>query len=168
MWTDAEHERFVKALEKFGSGKSGLEWQKIADAVGNRSTAEVWRHAEKYLLKLQQDGAGNSPAAKPRLPAGKWTWEENQVFENALATVPENSNKWATIAALIPTKTANAIQKHYQALLYDVARIEAGEQVVRSYHQRRSSNTSKSNKRAGPIASASSNRPSAKRPNKSR
>ena len=54
-WTKEEHEKFLKALEKYGNLSSGSELSKMASEIGNgRTVTDVWKHAEKYLLKLQR------------------------------------------------------------------------------------------------------------------
>lgn len=35
-WTEEEHNLFLEALEKFGSGNSGMEWEKMAQHIGTR------------------------------------------------------------------------------------------------------------------------------------
>ena len=53
------------------------------------------------------------------------------MFEDALSTIGESADRWRQIAQLLPDKTVAAVQKHYQLLLYDVTRIEAGELATR-------------------------------------
>ena len=48
-WTKEEHEKFLKALEKYGNLSSGSELSKMASEIGNgRTVTDVWKHAEKY------------------------------------------------------------------------------------------------------------------------
>ncbi|CAJ1941095.1 unnamed protein product [Cylindrotheca closterium] len=48
-WTDAEHEAFLEALDKFGR-----KWTKIASTIPTRSTSQVRSHAQKYFDKLKR------------------------------------------------------------------------------------------------------------------
>ena len=137
-WSAAEHEKFIEALEAHGGGKTGAEWQRITEHIGTRSIPEVWQHAEKYLVRLQDGGSGNVAASKPKINSGEWTWEENMIFEDALASTGESADRWRKISRLIPGKTPAAVQKHYQLLVYDITRIEAGEIAKRAYIERRS------------------------------
>eukprot|EP01094_Clydonella_sp_ATCC50884_P012620 TRINITY_DN2287_c0_g1_i1.p1 TRINITY_DN2287_c0_g1~~TRINITY_DN2287_c0_g1_i1.p1 ORF type:complete len:442 (+),score=86.26 TRINITY_DN2287_c0_g1_i1:316-1641(+) len=50
-WTDAEHQRFLEAMEKFGSKNV----KAIAQYVGTRSATQVRTHAQKYFLKLKRE-----------------------------------------------------------------------------------------------------------------
>lgn len=133
IWTEEEHNKFVEAIEKFGGKKSSLEWNSITEHIGTRSLPEVWQHAEKYLVKLQASGSGNIAAAKPKINSGDWTWEENTLFEDCLASIGECPDRWRKIARLIPGKSPAAVQKHYQLLVYDISRIEAGVIANRKY-----------------------------------
>ncbi|XP_050254941.1 protein RADIALIS-like 4 [Quercus robur] len=58
----------------------------------------------------------------------EWSWEENKVFENALAMHYEYFEKgeWEKIVVLIPTKTPTQISIHYAHLLEDIESIESG------------------------------------------
>ncbi|KAJ4778313.1 Duplicated homeodomain-like superfamily protein [Rhynchospora pubera] len=55
--------------------------------------------------------------------AGTWSREEEKAFENAVATHGDN---WEEIAALVPSKTLDEIQRHYELLVEDIDGIEAG------------------------------------------
>ena len=151
-WTTEEHDRFVTALEEYGCSKDGRGWEFITADVGNgRTLAEVWRHAEKYLLKLQVGAPGNVNSAQPRLSSGKWTWEENSKFEDALAAVAEGPDRWKKIAKLLPGKSATMVHKHYQQLVYDLARIEAGKTVTRNYHPQKEKKHAKKRRKSVPL-----------------
>ena len=50
-WTQEEHVRFVKALQLFGRN-----WRKVEKFVGTRKGSQIRSHAQKYFLKLSQDG----------------------------------------------------------------------------------------------------------------
>ncbi|XP_047340099.1 transcription factor SRM1-like [Impatiens glandulifera] len=59
-----------------------------------------------------------------------WNKEENKAFEQALAKYSEDrgdsAGRWANIAAKIPGKSMIEIKRHYDILIDDVRRIEAG------------------------------------------
>ena len=117
-----------------------MEWQKIARHVGTRTYNEIKLHAHKYFIKLQQATRARqaSGMVDDELPAdindGNWTFTEDLIFENGLARYDETtSNRWEVISKLIPGKTGEDVRKRYQKLLYDIARIESGEEVVLHY-----------------------------------
>ena len=91
------------------------------------------QHAELYLKTLTANN-GNVAAAKPKISSGNWSWEENSIFEDALASFGESTDRWRKIAQLLPDRTPSAVQKHYQLLMYDVTRIEAGEIAKREFY----------------------------------
>tara|TARA_B100000795_G_C22783790_1_gene433592 strand:+ start:120 stop:620 length:501 start_codon:yes stop_codon:yes gene_type:complete len=132
-FTPEEHARFITALETHGSGKKGSEWTLVTELVGTRTLYEVWQHAELYLKKLAS--SGNVAAAKPKISSGNWSWEENSIFEDALSSIGEASDRWKNISNLLPDKTMAACQKHYQLLLYDITRIETGEIATRQFFE---------------------------------
>ncbi|GAB9467987.1 hypothetical protein Gpo141_00005315 [Globisporangium polare] len=47
-WSDEEHERFLRGLEKFPTGP----WKAVAEFVGTRTTRQVMTHAQKYRQKI--------------------------------------------------------------------------------------------------------------------
>ncbi|KAK1355785.1 transcription factor SRM1 [Heracleum sosnowskyi] len=56
-----------------------------------------------------------------------WSREQNKIFETGLAIYPENSEyRWEKIAANVPRKSAGDVKKHYDLLVDDINRIEAG------------------------------------------
>lgn len=57
-----------------------------------------------------------------------WSWEENKLFELALAVVDEQDpHRWEVVAAMVGgTKSAEDVQKHYVILLEDLQFIESG------------------------------------------
>ncbi|EGZ19480.1 myb domain-contaning protein [Phytophthora sojae] len=50
LWTTAEHDRFLEALELYPSGP----WKVIADHVGTRTTRQTMTHAQKYREKIER------------------------------------------------------------------------------------------------------------------
>ncbi|KAM7276952.1 hypothetical protein ACFE04_018818 [Oxalis oulophora] len=58
----------------------------------------------------------------------EWSWEENKLFEVALALVDEgHPDRWEVVAAMVGgKKTAEDVKKHYVILLEDVQFIESG------------------------------------------
>lgn len=64
----------------------------------------------------------------PKVLGGGWTWEENKLFEMALAVVDEeNPHRWELVAAMVGGKSAEEVEKHYAVLLEDLLFIESGE-----------------------------------------
>ncbi|KAG2693175.1 hypothetical protein I3843_08G081000 [Carya illinoinensis] len=63
----------------------------------------------------------------PKVLCG-WSWEENKLFELALAVVDEQDpNRWEVVAAMVGgNKSAEDVQKHYVTLLEDLQIIESG------------------------------------------
>ncbi|KAF8392661.1 hypothetical protein HHK36_023010 [Tetracentron sinense] len=56
-----------------------------------------------------------------------WSWEENKLFELALAVVgEENPDRWKVVAAMVGGKSAEEVEKHYGVLLEDLKCIESG------------------------------------------
>ena len=88
-WTKEEHEKFLKALEKYGNLSSGSELSKMASEIGNgRTVTDVWKHAEKYLLKLQRaktEHMRKIDEPRQQLDDGDWTWDQEMAFEHALS-----------------------------------------------------------------------------------
>jgi len=65
--------------------------------------------------------------------AAAWTREEDKAFENAVAVTaappgdgPPDDGWFTALAASVPARTAEEVRRHYEALLEDVASIEAG------------------------------------------
>ncbi|KAA8516313.1 hypothetical protein F0562_016606 [Nyssa sinensis] len=57
----------------------------------------------------------------------KWTFEENKLFENALAELNlENPDLFEKISLRGPGKTVEQIKEHYEALVDDIKMIESG------------------------------------------
>ncbi|MBA0589795.1 hypothetical protein Gorai_018523 [Gossypium raimondii] len=57
-----------------------------------------------------------------------WSWEENKLFELALAVVDEqHPDRWEVVAGMVGgEKTAEDVHKHYVILLEDLQFIESG------------------------------------------
>jgi SHAQKYF class myb-like DNA-binding protein len=70
-WTDAEHQRFLDALQAHGP----KDVKAIAQQVGTRSATQVRTHAQKYFIKLARMKKSAEEAAKAGVPAsahGAW------------------------------------------------------------------------------------------------
>ena len=70
-WTDAEHQRFLDALQAHGP----KDVKAIAQQVGTRSATQVRTHAQKYFIKLARMKKSSEEAAKAGVPAsahGAW------------------------------------------------------------------------------------------------
>lgn len=70
-WTDAEHQRFLDALQAHGP----KDVKAIAQQVGTRSATQVRTHAQKYFIKLARMKKSAEEAAKAGAPAsahGAW------------------------------------------------------------------------------------------------
>ncbi|GLT31788.1 hypothetical protein SLA2020_064970 [Shorea laevis] len=63
----------------------------------------------------------------PKVLCG-WSWEENKLFELALAVVDEqHPDRWEVVATMVGgNKSAEEVQKHYVILLEDLKLIESG------------------------------------------
>ncbi|CAN6439148.1 unnamed protein product [Victoria cruziana] len=58
---------------------------------------------------------------------GNWTPQQNKLFEQALAIVPEDApDRWQHIAGFIPGKSLWEVRQHYDELLRDLLEIESG------------------------------------------
>jgi hypothetical protein len=65
--------------------------------------------------------------------AAAWTREEDKAFENAVAAAaappddgPPDDGWFTALVASVPARTAEEVRRHYEALVEDVAAIEAG------------------------------------------
>lgn len=61
-WTDEEHERFLKALEKYPSGP----WKAIAEFVGSKNSRQTMTHAQKYRQKFERRQRGLRSKSKSK------------------------------------------------------------------------------------------------------
>jgi len=59
--------------------------------------------------------------------SGKWTEQENKIFENALAHIDSRTHdRWHRVAEMLPGKTVRDVISHYRDLEDDVNDIEQG------------------------------------------
>ncbi|CAD5189736.1 unnamed protein product [Musa acuminata subsp. malaccensis] len=60
--------------------------------------------------------------------SSSWTAKENKTFEKALAVYDKDTpDRWHKIARAVGGKTAEEVKRHYELLVEDVRRIEAGQ-----------------------------------------
>ncbi|XP_050133794.1 protein RADIALIS-like 6 [Malus sylvestris] len=80
-----------------------------------------------FFYKQSVSAADMDVNVFPKLVCG-WSWEENKLFELALAVVDEEDpQRWDVVAALVGgKKSAEDVQKHYVILLEDLQVIESG------------------------------------------
>ncbi|KAB2612252.1 protein RADIALIS-like 6 [Pyrus ussuriensis x Pyrus communis] len=80
-----------------------------------------------FFIKKSGSAADMDVNVFPTLVCG-WTWEENKLFELALAVVDEEDpQRWDVVASLVGgKKSAEDVQKHYVILLEDLQVIESG------------------------------------------
>ncbi|XXG53866.1 hypothetical protein AAC387_Pa03g1887 [Persea americana] len=56
-----------------------------------------------------------------------WSWEENKLFELALAIVDEgNPDRWNMVASMVGGKSAEEVEEHFWILVEDLQCIESG------------------------------------------
>ncbi|KAL9235272.1 hypothetical protein vseg_010045 [Gypsophila vaccaria] len=68
--------------------------------------------------------------------AGKWTWAEDKLFEEALvvfSTEEADELKWNKIAGHVPGRSPDQVRAHYLDLLHDVDQIDSGRVEPPSY-----------------------------------
>lgn len=87
-------------------------------------------------LKTPQQGA---PAPAARKSGGRkpkiWTFEEDKIFENALANwSSDKPYSWPKIATALPGKTAKDARSRYEKLVGDIAMIETTEELEPQAH----------------------------------
>lgn len=147
-WTNEEHYRFLEALEAFGHGTTGMEWNHIVKHVQTRTFNEIKLHAHKYFIKLQQATQASSSPVNPlkedpdiMLPNGEsssWTFTEVLIFENALSR--PDGKKWEEVCQLLPSKSSEEIKSRYQQYIKDGGEINDSHQNELVGKQRQTSN----------------------------
>ncbi|KAM7495758.1 hypothetical protein LguiA_020172 [Lonicera macranthoides] len=72
---------------------------------------------------------GDEFELKKKVTLCGWSWEENKLFELALAVVEEaDPRRWEVVAAMVGgRKSAEDVQRHYVILLQDLQFIESGQ-----------------------------------------
>lgn len=76
----------------------------------------------------------SSPQSEMEEKASQWTFEENKLFENALAEIDQNSPAFLeNVASRIPWKSMDDVKNHYQALIEDVDMIDSGRVPLPDY-----------------------------------
>lgn len=66
--------------------------------------------------------------------SSEWTFEENKLFESALAEIEPTSPAFLeNVASRIPWKSMEDVKNHYQALLDDLEMIESGKIPLPDY-----------------------------------
>ena len=133
LWSEAEHERFLTALEAHG-GEGDVEaaWAAISSAVSTRSVEEVKLHAHEYFFKLQNErtiiaASHSSRSANNEVSGETWSPEDIATFEQGLAAFDESlPDRGGKLQQLLPHKSQEEIMKRYQKLLMHITSIEAG------------------------------------------
>ena len=70
----------------------------------------------------------------PQLEYTEWNFEENKIFENALAEFDlDCPNLFEQITTRLPGKTIPQIKKHFEALTEDIEMIESGLVLMPNY-----------------------------------
>ncbi|XP_021731579.1 protein RADIALIS-like 4 [Chenopodium quinoa] len=65
-----------------------------------------------------------------------WTGKQNKQFERALALYDKDTkDRWQNVARLVEGKSAEEVKRHYEILLEDLNRIEAGRVPIPNYRQ---------------------------------
>jgi hypothetical protein len=141
-FTAKEHRNFLQSLSKYeGVPQTDSDWAELAAQFGPpRSIVEVKAHAYRYMLVLQAHtprGIMQEATSEVlRKTGAEWTFEDDAVFEGALATVAESdTQRWEKIAALMPSGSLSPVdvRNRFQLLLMDLLRIELGEITTVTY-----------------------------------
>ncbi|KAK8596040.1 hypothetical protein V6N13_000701 [Hibiscus sabdariffa] len=70
----------------------------------------------------------------PPPPPTNWTFAEDKIFEQCLVLFPDGTpDRWQSIAARIPGKSAEEIQQHFDILIHDIHEIEAHRVPIPNY-----------------------------------
>ncbi|CAL9050409.1 unnamed protein product, partial [Musa banksii] len=91
-----------------------------------RSTAR----ADAFPIGISSSKSSDRVSTPPPLPemASGWTAKENKTFERALAVYDKDTpDRWHNIARAVGGKTAEEVKRHYDLLVEDIRRIEAGQ-----------------------------------------
>lgn len=85
---------------------------------------------EPSAFKTPQQGAPGARKSGGRKPK-VWTFEEDKIFENALANwSSDKPYSWPKIATTLPGKTAKDARSRYEKLVGDIALIEKTEELM--------------------------------------
>ncbi|XP_057550951.1 protein RADIALIS-like 4 [Amaranthus tricolor] len=80
--------------------------------------------------------ASNSISSSRNISTSSWTAKQNKQFERALALYDkETKDRWQNVARLVDGKSAEDVKRHYEILLEDLNRIEAGRVPFPNYRQ---------------------------------
>lgn len=138
------HQRFVQALERYGSTGDGYEWHDIADSMG-WDVRQTKIYAYEYLMELcGENGDGISSvalngatAAAPaqitnKPPQNEWSHEECILFDTLLSryypvntpsdcgNAEEEMIEWEErVASLLPSKTSKQVRERFESLYGD-------------------------------------------------
>ena len=68
------------------------------------------------------------------MAATNWTWRQNKQFEDALAVYDEDTaDRWDKVASMVDGKSPEEVKAHYDILVEDLERIEAGLVPIPNY-----------------------------------
>ncbi|BBG94913.1 RAD-like 6 [Prunus dulcis] len=68
--------------------------------------------------------------------SGSWTSRQNKMFENALAVYDKDTpDRWHNLARAVGGKSVEEVKRHYEMLVEDVNKIEAGEVPLPNYRK---------------------------------
>ncbi|KAG6493413.1 protein RADIALIS-like 3 [Zingiber officinale] len=66
--------------------------------------------------------------------SSSWTAKDNKMFEKALALYDRDTpDRWHKIGRAMGGKTADEVKRHYELLIEDIMRIEAGQMPYANY-----------------------------------
>ncbi|XP_027184118.1 protein RADIALIS-like 3 [Coffea eugenioides] len=65
-----------------------------------------------------------------------WSYQQNKLFENALATYCEDPPElfFQNVAKAVGDKTAEEVKRHYEILVEDIQKIESGQIPLPNYN----------------------------------